>query len=66
MKEYNNYYNKLATFKVNKDVKEKTHQILRENGITFQDFIDDSMRVFLMKNNVEMPARIRKSIEITQ
>jgi len=66
MKEYNNYYNKLATFKVNKDVKERTQALLRKNGITFQDFIDDSMREFLIKNNVETPARVRKTIEITQ
>ncbi len=66
MKEYNNYYNKLATFKVNKDMKEKTQKLLVEDETTFQDFIDDAMRKYLKSKNVEMPARIRKSIEITE
>jgi hypothetical protein len=66
MKEYNNYYNKLATFKVNKDVKEKTQKLLIEDEITFQDFIDDAMREYLKEKNVKIPARIRKSIEITK
>lgn len=61
--EYNNYYNCLVTFKMNRDVKKSLQRALEESGITFQDFLDDVCRDAAIKRGIEessLPKKIRK------
>lgn len=65
--EYNNYYNCLATFKMNRDVKKSLQILLEQQKITFQDFLDDACRDAIIKRGVmesDLPQKIRKNTVI--
>lgn len=64
IEKYNDYYDRLTTFKVNSEMRAKMKKVLKKKGKTFQDFIDDKMRDYLKSENVPLSPKIRKVLEI--
>lgn len=64
IEKYNDYYDRLTTFKVNSEMRAKMKKVLKKKGKTFQDFIDDKMRDYLKSENVPLSPKIRKVLKI--
>jgi len=63
--QYSEYYDGLTTFKINKEIKKKTWNILKKKRIKIQDFFDDAMREYLIQNEIkDIPRKVRKVIKI--
>lgn len=58
---YNDYFSKMLTVRINREVKDKIVKELKKKGGKWQDFLDDLLRDYCKKNGIEVKTpKIRK------